>query len=159
MMRLLQGDVGSGKTVIAALTLYANYVRGQQGALMVPTDTLAKQHVKTLRSLLGPTVSIALLTGSISTTERKAVKEGLTDTSIDIVVGTHALYSEDITYADLGCIIIDEQHRFGVQQRQRLQQKGRAVDTLMMSATPIPRSLALTLYADMDVSTLTSFPF
>ncbi len=159
MMRLLQGDVGSGKTVIAALTLYANYVRGQQGALMVPTDTLAKQHVKTLRSLLGPTVSIALLTGSLSTTERKAVKEGLTDTSIDIVVGTHALYSEDITYADLGCIIIDEQHRFGVQQRQRLQQKGRAVDTLMMSATPIPRSLALTLYADMDVSTLTSFPF
>jgi len=159
MMRLLQGDVGSGKTVVAALALYANVLRGQQGAFMVPTETLAKQHIRTLMQFFQDHLRLGLLTGSLSSSERRAIKDGLANRTIDIVVGTHALFSDDITYANLGCIVIDEQHRFGVQQRERLQQKGHAVDTLMMSATPIPRSLALTLYADMDVSTLTSFPF
>jgi ATP-dependent DNA helicase RecG len=160
MYRLLQGDVGSGKTVVATIALYANYLRKQQGALMAPTDALAKQHFLTLSSLLqGYGVRISLLVGSLPQAEKQAIKESLLHGTIDIVIGTHALFSHDTTYFDLGLAVIDEQHRFGVNQRDVLKDKGKHADLLMMSATPIPRSLAMTLYADMDVSTLTEFPY
>ncbi len=160
MYRLLQGDVGSGKTVVAALALYANALRKSQGALMAPTDTLARQHFRTLQSLLGEQgLTIRLLVGGLSSSEKKAIKDSLLNGTIDIVVGTHALFSSDTSFFSLGLAVIDEQHRFGVNQRDLLKDKGRQADLLMMSATPIPRSLAMTLYADMDISTLQQFPF
>jgi ATP-dependent DNA helicase RecG len=160
MYRLLQGDVGSGKTVVAALALYANSLRKNQGALMAPTDALAKQHFKTLNELFSrQSLTIRLLVGGLSNAEKKAIKESLLDGTIDILVGTHALFSQDTEFFSLGLAIIDEQHRFGVNQRDLLKDKGRQADLLMMSATPIPRSLAMTVYADMDISTLTEFPF
>ncbi|MFZ9197649.1 MAG: ATP-dependent DNA helicase RecG, partial [Bacilli bacterium] len=160
MYRLLQGDVGSGKTVVAALALYANALRKNQGALMAPTDSLAKQHFKTLQELLGQRgLTIRLLVGSLPTADKKAIKESLLNGTIDIVVGTHALFSSDTEFFSLGLAVIDEQHRFGVNQRDLLKDKGTQADLLMMSATPIPRSLAMTVYADMDISTLTQFPF
>jgi ATP-dependent DNA helicase RecG len=160
MYRLLQGDVGSGKTVVATIALYANYVRKQQGAFMAPTDALAKQHFLTLSALLKDYgVRISLLVGSLPNHEKQAIKESLLHGTIDLVIGTHALFSQDTTYFDLGLAVIDEQHRFGVNQRDVLKDKGKHADLLMMSATPIPRSLAMTLYADMDVSTLTQFPY
>jgi ATP-dependent DNA helicase RecG len=160
MYRLLQGDVGSGKTVVAALALYANSLRNQQGALMAPTDALAKQHFITLQTLLGRKgLTIGLLVGSLSSAEKKAMKESLLNGTIDIVVGTHTLFSQDTEFFSLGLAVIDEQHRFGVNQRELLKEKGSNADLLMMSATPIPRSLAMTVYADMDISTLTQFPF
>ena len=160
MYRLLQGDVGSGKTVVAAIALYANSLRKNQGALMAPTDALAKQHFKTLQELLkSHGLTIRLLVGGLSSAEKKAIKESLLDGTIDILVGTHALFSQDTEFFSLGLAIIDEQHRFGVNQRDLLKDKGRQADLLMMSATPIPRSLAMTVYADMDISTLTQFPF
>jgi ATP-dependent DNA helicase RecG len=160
MYRLLQGDVGSGKTVVAALALYANAIRKNQGALMAPTDALAKQHFKTLQELLGKQgLTIRLLVGSLPSADKKAIKESLLNGTIDIVVGTHALFSQDTEFFSLGLAVIDEQHRFGVNQRDLLKDKGKQADLLMMSATPIPRSLAMTLYADMDISTLFQFPF
>ncbi|MEY3431748.1 MAG: ATP-dependent helicase RecG [Bacillota bacterium] len=160
MYRLLQGDVGSGKTVVAALALYANALRKSQGALMAPTDTLARQHFRTLQSLLGEQgLTIRLLVGGLSSSEKKAIKDSLLNGTIDIVVGTHALFSSDTSFFSLGLAVIDEQHRFGVNQRDLLKDKGKQADLLMMSATPIPRSLAMTLYADMDISTLQQFPF
>ncbi len=160
MYRLLQGDVGSGKTVVAALALYANFLRKNQGAFMAPTDALAKQHFKTLQELFkNQSLTIHLLVGSLSSAEKKAIKASLLDGTIDILVGTHALFSQDTEFFSLGLAIIDEQHRFGVNQRDLLKDKGRQADLLMMSATPIPRSLAMTVYADMDISTLTQFPF
>jgi len=160
MYRLLQGDVGSGKTVVAALALYANSLRKNQGALMAPTDALAKQHFQTLKELLGKQgLTMGLLVGGLSSAEKKAIKESLLNGTIDILIGTHALFSQDTEFFSLGLAVIDEQHRFGVNQRDLLKDKGRQADLLMMSATPIPRSLAMTVYADMDISTLTQFPF
>lgn len=160
MNRLVQGDVGSGKTWVAAISLYANALRGFQGALMAPTDALAKQHVTTLKTLFKHTpYRVELLVGTMDSANKKEIKEGLKVGTIDIVVGTHALFSTDVLYRQLGFVTIDEQHRFGSNQRDALQKKGKQVDMLMMSATPIPRSLAMTLYADMDVSTLVAFPF
>ncbi len=160
MYRLLQGDVGSGKTVVAALALYGNALRHAQGAFMAPTDALAKQHFLTLQNLLGSKgLTIRLLTGSMSHTEKKAIKESLHLGAIDIIVGTHTLFSTDTSFFSLGLAVIDEQHRFGVNQRDLLKDKGKQTDILMMSATPIPRSLAMTVYADMDITTLTKFPF
>jgi ATP-dependent DNA helicase RecG len=160
MYRLLQGDVGSGKTVVATTALFANALRGFQGALLAPTDALAKQHFLTIQSLLKHTdLKVALLVGHLDTHSKTIIKDGLKKGTIDIVIGTHALFSEDVGYQHLGCVVIDEQHRFGTNQRDALLSKGREADLLMMSATPIPRSLALTVYADMDVSTLTQFPF
>ena len=160
MYRLLQGDVGSGKTVVAALALYANAIRKNQGALMAPTDALAKQHFKTLQELLGKQgLTIRLLVGSLPSADKKAIKESLLNGTIDIIVGTHALFSQDTEFFSLGLAVIDEQHRFGVNQRDLLKDKGKQADLLMMSATPIPRSLAMTVYADMDISTLFQFPF
>lgn len=160
MYRLLQGDVGTGKTLVAIIALYANYLRGEQGAFMAPTDTLARQHYKTFSKLLSPYgIKVALLLGATSVRDRSQIRKGLMNGDIDVVVGTHALFSKDITYSSLGLAIIDEQHKFGVNQRLLLTSKGENADLLLMSATPIPRTLALTLYGDLDVSTLTDFPF
>ena len=160
MYRLLQGDVGSGKTLVAAIALYANALRNDQGALMAPTDALARQHFLTLRKLFQNTsLRIALLVGQTPKKEREQILLALINHKIDIIVGTHALFSEDVNYSSLGLAVIDEQHRFGVNQRLLLASKGSHADLLLMSATPIPRTLALTIYGDLDVSTLKEFPF
>lgn len=159
MYRMLQGDVGSGKTVVSFVCLYANYKRGDQGALMAPTDALAKQHYENAKKMFeGTEIRIALLVGSTSIREKNEIYQDLADGSIDIVIGTHALFSKSVIYSSLGLVIIDEQHRFGVNQRSALVDKGNSADLLMMSATPIPRSLALTIYGDLDISLLHSFP-
>lgn len=160
MYRLLQGDVGTGKTLVAVIAMYANYIRGDQSALMAPTDALAKQHYKNIISLFKPLgINVTLLVGSSSISERALVRKGLINKTIDVVIGTHVLFSKDINYLSLGLAIVDEQHKFGVNQRMLLASKGEHADLLLMSATPIPRTLALTLYGDLDVSTLSSFPF
>lgn len=159
MNRLLQGDVGSGKTVVAATALYAAVKAGYQGALMVPTEILAEQHLRSLERMFdGRGVQLALLTGSLTERQRKSVLAGLQMGLIDIVVGTHALIQEDVYFARLGLVITDEQHRFGVNQRSILRRKGWNPDVLTMTATPIPRTLAITAFGDMDVSTLDELP-
>lgn len=159
MNRLLQGDVGSGKTVISVLALYANYLSGYQGALMVPTEILANQHYDTVCSLLKDTdVKVKLLIGSLSKKEKDEIHKGLKNGDIDMVIGTHALIQEDVDYDRLGLVITDEQHRFGVMQRTILKDKGDTPDVLYMSATPIPRTYALTIYGDMDISVIKSLP-
>lgn len=159
MYRLLQGDVGSGKTLVSFIALFANYIRHNQGALMVPTDALAKQHYKNAIKLFSKfNVRIALLCGSSSLKDRAAIRSGLINNEIDIIIGTHVLFSKDINYSSLGLVIIDEQHKFGVNQRKLLLNKGDKADLLTMSATPIPRSLALTLYGDMDISSINELP-
>lgn len=160
MYRLLQGDVGTGKTLVAGIAMYGNYLRNDQSAFMAPTDALARQHFQTLRSLFKETnIRISLLVGATPKKEAFQIKLGLVNHQIDIVVGTHALFSSDVNFSSLGLALIDEQHRFGVNQRLLLASKGEHADLLLMSATPIPRTLALTLYGDLDVSTLTEFPF
>ena len=159
MYRLLQGDVGTGKTLVSFVALFANYLRGDQGALMAPTDALARQHYSNAVKLFKNTkLKIALLLGSTSASEKKQIKDDLKEGYIDIIIGTHALFTKDTIYSSLGLVIIDEQHRFGVNQRIALANKGEHADLLMMSATPIPRSLALTIYGDLDISTLYTFP-
>lgn len=159
MQRLLQGDVGSGKTVVAAIALYATMTAGFQGALMVPTEILAQQHLESLNQLFDPLeVRTALLTGSTKTKERRAILAALAAGEIDIVVGTHALIQEGVDFAHLGLVITDEQHRFGVNQRKVLREKGYAPDVLFMTATPIPRTLAITAYGEMDVSIIDEMP-
>ena len=159
MYRLLQGDVGTGKTLVSFIALYANYLRGDQGALMAPTDALARQHYTNACKLFKNTkLKIALLLGSTPLSEKKQIKDDLKEGYIDIIIGTHALFSKDVIYSSLGLVVIDEQHRFGVNQRIALANKGEHADLLMMSATPIPRSLALTIYGDLDISTLYTFP-
>ena len=159
MYRLLQGDVGTGKTLVSFVALYANHLRGDQGALMAPTDALARQHYANALKIFKDTkLKIALLLGSTSASEKKRIKEDLKEGYIDIIIGTHALFTKDTIYSSLGLVIIDEQHRFGVNQRIALASKGEHADLLMMSATPIPRSLALTIYGDLDISTLYTFP-
>lgn len=160
MYRLLQGDVGTGKTLVAVIAMYGNYLRNDQSAFMAPTDALARQHFKVLRQLFEKTnIRIALLVGATPKKEAYQIKLALINHQIDIVVGTHALFSSDVNFSSLGLAIIDEQHRFGVNQRLMLAAKGEHADLLLMSATPIPRTLALTLYGDLDVSTLSEFPF
>ena len=159
MYRLLQGDVGTGKTLVSFIALFANHLRGDQGALMSPTDALARQHYANALKLFKNTkLKIALLLGSTPASEKKQIKEDLKEGYIDIIIGTHALFTKDTIYSSLGLVVIDEQHRFGVNQRIALASKGDHADLLMMSATPIPRSLALTIYGDLDISTLYSFP-
>ncbi|HCE11768.1 MAG TPA: DNA helicase RecG [Enterococcus sp.] len=159
MQRLLQGDVGSGKTVVAAIALYATMTAGFQGALMVPTEILAQQHLESLNQLFDPLeVRTALLTGSTKTKERRVILAALAAGEIDIVVGTHALIQEGVDFAHLGLVITDEQHRFGVNQRKVLREKGYAPDVLFMTATPIPRTLAITAYGEMDVSIIDEMP-
>ena len=159
MYRLLQGDVGTGKTLVCFTALYANHVRGDQGALMAPTEALAKQHyANAKKAFANSKINIALLLGSTPMSEKKRIYADLEDGTIDIVIGTHALFAKSANYSSLGLAIIDEQHRFGVNQRLTLADKGSHTDLLMMSATPIPRTLALSLYGDLDISTLTTFP-
>ena len=159
MYRLLQGDVGTGKTLVSFIALYANYVRGDQGALMAPTEVLARQHYENAKKLFKETkVRIALLVGSTPASEKKDIYRDIEEGYYDIVIGTHALFTKSIVYSSLGLVIIDEQHRFGVNQRKALMNKGDHADLLMMSATPIPRSLALSIYGDLSISTLYKFP-
>jgi ATP-dependent DNA helicase RecG len=159
MQRLLQGDVGSGKTVVAAIALYATMTAGFQGALMVPTEILAQQHLESLNHLFDPLeMTTALLTGSTKTKERRAILAGLQNGEIDVVIGTHALIQDDVQFANLGLVITGEQHRFGVNQRRVLREKGLHPDVLFMTATPIPRTLAITAYGEMDVSIIDQMP-
>lgn len=159
MYRFVQGDVGSGKTVVGAIGLYANYLAGYQGAMMAPTEILALQHYQSLTHLFQNTdVKIALLTGHLSQKEKNGLYLQIAQGDIDFIVGTHALFQEKVQYQNLGLVITDEQHRFGVEQRKALKDKGQKVDFLVMSATPIPRTLAMSLYGDMDVSTIQSMP-
>ena len=160
MLRLLQGDVGAGKTVVALASMLIACEAGKQAALLAPTEILARQHFETLRSMAAPTgVEIALLTGRAKGKERESILMGLLDGSIDILVGTHAIFQDSVIYKDLGLVVIDEQHRFGVAQRLALAGKGkRAPHTLAMTATPIPRSLTLAQYGEMDVSRLDELP-
>lgn len=158
MNRLLQGDVGSGKTAVAAIGLYAAKTAGKQGALMVPTEILAEQHYESLLELFKDKANIALLTGSVKGKRRKEIISALEEHKIDILIGTHALIQEDVNFSDLGFVIVDEQHRFGVEQRRMLRDKGLKPDVLFMTATPIPRTLAITAFGDMDVSTINEMP-
>ena len=159
MNRLLQGDVGSGKTIISIIALYANYFSGYQGALMVPTEILAYQHYETIKKVLKNTkINVKLLIGSLTKKEKTEIHEELKDGKIDIIIGTHALIQENVEYNNLGFVITDEQHRFGVLQRMSLNKKGDMLDVLYMSATPIPRTYALTIYGDMDISTIETLP-
>ncbi|WP_249414062.1 ATP-dependent DNA helicase RecG [Alteribacter keqinensis] len=159
MNRLLQGDVGSGKTVIAAIALYAVVRAGYQGALMVPTEILAEQHMASLSELLKPEgITVRLLSGSAKAKERREVIEGLKTGEVNILVGTHALIQEGVDFKDLGLVITDEQHRFGVNQRRVLREKGLHPDVLFMTATPIPRTLAISAFGDMDVSVIDEMP-
>jgi ATP-dependent DNA helicase RecG len=159
MLRLLQGDVGSGKTVVALLAMARAVEAGGQAALMAPTEILARQHLATITPLAGRAgLKVAILTGREKGRERTATLAGLEDGSIDIVVGTHALFQEHVTFRDLVLAVVDEQHRFGVHQRLAITAKGDAPDMLVMTATPIPRTLVLTAFGDMDVSRLTEKP-
>jgi ATP-dependent DNA helicase RecG len=160
MLRLLQGDVGSGKTVVAMMSLLAAVEAGTQGALMAPTELLSRQHMATLQPLADAAgVILALLTVRERGAPREALLQRLAAGDIDIVVGTHALFSGDVAFRDLGLAVVDEQHRFGVHQRMLLQGKGnKPADVLVMTATPIPRTLELTAYGDMEISRLTGRP-
>ena len=159
MQRLLQGDVGSGKTIVAVYALFAAVTAGFQAALMVPTEILATQHFKKIEELLKPMgVRCALLTGSTKTLERREIYNELTDGTINVVIGTHALIQSSVIFKKLGLVIIDEQHRFGVNQRQALVNKGNLPDVLAMTATPIPRTLALTVYGNMTISEIHHLP-
>ena len=155
MNRLVQGDVGSGKTMVAAAAAYCAADNRKQAAMMAPTEILAEQHYQSLNRLLGPLgVRVGLLTGSMKEKEKKAVRAALAEGGIDLVIGTHALITDATVFNDLGLVIADEQHRFGVAQRSKLSAKGQDPHLLVMSATPIPRTLALIMYGDLEVSIL-----
>ncbi len=160
MNRLLQGDVGSGKTLVALMSMLIAIDNGYQACIMAPTEILANQHYQTISKLLkGIDIKIHLLTGSSKKSLRKSIAESLLDSSLNILIGTHALLEENVQFANLGLVIIDEQHRFGVEQRARLWQKNlNPPHVLVMTATPIPRTLAMTLYGDLDVSVIDELP-
>lgn len=159
MQRLLQGDVGSGKTIIAILSLVKTVENGYQGAFMVPTEILAMQHYQVLIGLLSQhKIKVGMLVGSLKKNEKEAIVLALANGDIDIIVGTHALIQENIQFNNLGLVVTDEQHRFGVRQRALLQEKGISPDILVMTATPIPRTMTLTVYGDLDVSLIKELP-
>lgn len=159
MNRLVQGDVGSGKTAVAAGVIYTAIKNGFQCAMMAPTEILATQHFETLSKILNDTnIKIELLTGSTPAKEKREIKRMLIDGEVQLAIGTHALIQNDVEFKDLGLVITDEQHRFGVNQRANLAMKGNDVHTLVMSATPIPRTLALMIYGDLDISILNELP-
>src|SRR5437870_10288906 len=159
MHRLLQGDVGSGKTVVAALAVLTAIEAGYQAAVMAPTEILAEQHFMTFRQLLEPMgIPVTMLTSSLRARDRGARRASVAAGDVGCVVGTHALVQEGVEFRRLGLAVVDEQHRFGVEQRARLKAKGERPDLLVMTATPIPRTLALTLYGDLDVSVLDELP-
>ena len=157
MNRLVQGDVGSGKTVVAFIALYINYLSHYQGALMAPTEVLARQHYENIKKYM-PEVNIEILTGNTKKSEKNKIIKRLKEGNIDILIGTHSLFSDDVVYKNLGLVITDEQHRFGVNQRSSLKNKGITPDILYLSATPIPRTYALTIYGDMDISNIRTLP-
>ena len=159
MNRLLQGDVGSGKTIVSFIAMYINYLSGYQSALMAPTEILAIQHFNNIKEIFKDMgINIDILTGSMTKKEKELIYKDLENGNIDMIVGTHALIQDDVKYQNLGLVITDEQHRFGVNQRANLKNKGLMPDVLYMSATPIPRTYALTIYGDMDVSTIKEMP-
>jgi ATP-dependent DNA helicase RecG len=159
MARLMQGDVGCGKTVVAALAMLMTLDSHHQVAFMAPTELLAEQHARTLSGFLGAAGhTVHQLAGSLPAAEQRQVREGLADGTVRLVVGTHALFQESVMFQDLGLVVVDEQHRFGVTQRQALAEKGQAPHLLVMTATPIPRSLALTVYGDLDLSMIDELP-
>lgn len=159
MNRLLQGEVGSGKTVVSAISLYAATTAGYQGAIMVPTEVLASQHYKTFMEFFKNTdIKVRLLTSSINPKNKKDILDGLSDGSIDIVIGTHSLIQKDVTFKHLGLVVTDEEHRFGVRQRVSMVGKGYLIDHLKMSATPIPRTLAISLLGESDISIIKTLP-
>ncbi|AEV68836.1 ATP-dependent DNA helicase RecG [Acetivibrio clariflavus] len=159
MNRLVQGDVGSGKTVVAAMALFKAVRNGYQGALMVPTAILAEQHYQLISSLMEPFgINTALLTGNQTKNQKNEILEGIRSGKIDILIGTHALIEDNVEFMKLGLVITDEQHRFGVRQRALLSKKGEAPDVIVMTATPIPRTLALILYGDLDISIIDQLP-
>ena len=157
MNRLLQGDVGSGKTIVSFISLYMNHLAGYQGTLMAPTEILSIQHYNNIKKIL-PDLKIELLTGKTKAKEKNEILKKLKNNEIDILIGTHSLISENVIYNNLGLVITDEQHRFGVNQRANLKNKGINPDILYMSATPIPRTYALTIYGDMEVSNIKTMP-
>ena len=159
MNRLVQGDVGSGKTAVAAALCYFAHRNGAQSTLMAPTEILAQQHYNSLAPLLGSLgMQVALLTGSLSPKKKEALKAALAAGEIDLCIGTHALLTDDTAFANLGLVVTDEQHRFGVQQRAALRQKGKDAHVLVMSATPIPRTLAMIVYGDLEISVIDELP-
>lgn len=159
MNRLLQGEVGSGKTVVAAICLYAACTAGYQGAIMVPTEVLAQQHFKTFQKLFeNVDINIQMLSASLSAKDRKDILDGLLNHEIDIVIGTHSLFGKEVTFDKLGLVITDEEHRFGVKQRVSIVGKGHLIDHLKMSATPIPRTLAISVLGDSDISVIKTLP-
>ena len=159
MNRLVQGDVGSGKTIVAFIATYMNYLSGYQSVMMAPTEILATQHYENAKKILEPfNIKVALLTGKIKAKEKKEIYKGIEDGTIDFIIGTHAVFTEELTYKNVGLIVTDEQHRFGVNQRSNLRNKGLTPDVLYMSATPIPRTYALTIYGDMDVTSIKTVP-
>ena len=158
MNRLLLGDVGSGKTIVSFVSLYMNFLAGYQGVLMAPTEILSEQHFANMKKLLGDKLKIEMLTSSVSKKDRKVIIDKIKNNQIDVLIGTHSVLNDEIVFNDLGLVITDEQHRFGVKQRKNLALKGEEVDVLYMSATPIPRTLALTLYGDMDISQIKTKP-
>lgn len=159
MNRMLQGDVGSGKTVVAVIAAYINHLSHHQTALMAPTEVLALQHYQTIRDLLiGTDIRVDCIVGSMKKKEKDEIAEKLKEGKIDFIIGTHTLISDNIEFKNLGLVITDEQHRFGVNQRASLKNKGLLPDTLYMSATPIPRTFALTIYGDMDISNIKTKP-
>lgn len=157
MNRLLQGDVGSGKTIISLLAIYGMINSNYQCALMAPTEILAKQHYDNFKKIL-PNINIALLTGSVSKKEKDNINKMIFNGEVDLLIGTHSLIQDNIEFKNLGLVVTDEQHRFGVNQRNILKNKGMMPDVLYMSATPIPRTYALTIYGDMDISTIKTIP-
>ena len=158
MNRLLQGDVGSGKTIVAFIACYINYLAGYQSAVMVPTEILANQHFEDAKKLFGKEMKIEILTSSVSAKKKNEIYKKLKDSEIDLIIGTQSLIQEKIEYGNLGLVITDEQHRFGVNQRSSFINKGVMPDVLSMSATPIPRTFALTIYGDMDISSIKTKP-
>ena len=157
MNRLILGDVGSGKTIISFLALYMNYLSGYQGVLMAPTEILIKQHYENIKEILTD-LNIEILTGSTTKKDRDKIIENLKNGKIDILLSTHSVLNDDVVFKNIGLVVTDEQHRFGVNQRKNLQNKGENVDVLYMSATPIPRTLALTIYKDMDITEIKTKP-
>ena len=158
MNRLLQGDVGSGKTIVAFIAVYANYLAGYQSALMVPTEILANQHYQEASRLFDGIMKVSLLTSSTSSKDKKIIYNKLSNREIDFIIGTQSLIQDKVMFNNLGLVITDEQHRFGVNQRDTFRNKGELPDILSMSATPIPRTYALTIYGDMDVSSIKTKP-
>ena len=159
MNRMLEGDVGSGKTIVSVVAAYINYLSHHQTALMAPTEVLAYQHYETIKNLLsGTDMRVEVLVGSMKKKDKDEIVEKLSSGKIDLIIGTHALLSENVVFKDLRLVITDEQHRFGVNQRANLKNKGILPDTLYMSATPIPRTFALTIYGDMDISYIKTKP-